>query len=149
MMPPQEKVNYVMQLVQTGMMDRDEALDARNFFDGPRNVGTHWITNSPEISETLSWFVPDKMGDHDLKVGAKYYFTIAAITIAIDRRVRNDNLLVRVFRVPWDLLDIGDLVPGIKRFAVVRSRKLKRTIYVVICIAVVRKNMTTTNGMNR
>ena len=45
------------------------------FLDGPRNVGTHWITNSPEVSETLSWFVPDKMGDHDLKVGAKYYFT--------------------------------------------------------------------------
>ena len=45
------------------------------FLDGPRNVGTHWITNSPEISETLSWFIPDKKGDHDLKFGAKYYFT--------------------------------------------------------------------------
>jgi outer membrane receptor protein involved in Fe transport len=45
------------------------------FMDGPRNVGTHWITNSPEISETLSWFVPDKKGDHDLKFGTKYYFT--------------------------------------------------------------------------
>lgn len=45
------------------------------FLDGPRNVGTHWITNSPEISETLSWFVPDKKGDHDLKFGTKYYFT--------------------------------------------------------------------------
>jgi hypothetical protein len=45
------------------------------FFDGPRNVGTHWITNSPEISETLSWFIPDKKGDHDLKFGTKYYFT--------------------------------------------------------------------------
>jgi hypothetical protein len=45
------------------------------FQDGPRNVGTHWITNSPEVSETLSWFIPDKKGDHDLKFGAKYYFT--------------------------------------------------------------------------
>jgi len=45
------------------------------FFDGPRNASTHWITNSPEISETLSWFVPDKKGDHDVKFGAKYYFT--------------------------------------------------------------------------
>ena len=45
------------------------------FQDGPRNVGTHWITNSPEISETLSWFIPDKKGDHDLKFGTKYYFT--------------------------------------------------------------------------
>ena len=45
------------------------------FFDGPRNAGTHWITNAPEISETVSWFVPDKKGDHDLKIGTKYYFT--------------------------------------------------------------------------
>jgi len=45
------------------------------FFDGPRNAGTHWITNSPEVSETLSWFLPDKKGDHDLKFGTKYYFT--------------------------------------------------------------------------
>ena len=45
------------------------------FQDGPRNVGTHWITNSPEISETLSWFIPGKKGDHDLKFGTKYYFT--------------------------------------------------------------------------
>ena len=35
----------------------------------------YWITNSPEISETLSWFVPDKKGDHDLKFGTKDYFT--------------------------------------------------------------------------
>jgi outer membrane receptor protein involved in Fe transport len=45
------------------------------YLDGPRNVGTHWITNSPEISETVSWFIPDKKGDHDLKFGTKYYFT--------------------------------------------------------------------------
>lgn len=45
------------------------------FQDGPRNSNTHWITNSPEFSETLSWFVPDKKGDHDLKFGAKYYMT--------------------------------------------------------------------------
>jgi Carboxypeptidase regulatory-like domain/TonB dependent receptor len=51
------------------------SLSYLTFLDGPRNVGTHWITNSPEISETLSWFIPDKKGDHDLKFGAKYYFT--------------------------------------------------------------------------
>lgn len=51
------------------------SLSYLTYLDGPRNVGTHWITNSPEISETLSWFIPDKKGDHDLKFGAKYYFT--------------------------------------------------------------------------
>lgn len=51
------------------------SLSYLTYLDGPRNVGTHWITNSPEVSETLSWFMPDKKGDHDLKFGAKYYFT--------------------------------------------------------------------------
>lgn len=51
------------------------SLSYLTYLDGPRNVGTHWITNSPEISETLSWFIPGKKGDHDLKFGAKYYFT--------------------------------------------------------------------------
>lgn len=51
------------------------SLSYLTYLDGPRNTGTHWITNSPEISETLSWFIPDAKGDHDLKFGAKYYFT--------------------------------------------------------------------------
>ncbi|MEZ5283716.1 MAG: TonB-dependent receptor [Vicinamibacterales bacterium] len=45
------------------------------FQDGTRNTNTHWVTNSPELSETLSWFIPDKKGDHDLKFGTKFYVT--------------------------------------------------------------------------
>ena len=45
------------------------------FQDGPRNNNTHWVTDSPELSETFSWFIPDKRGDHDLKFGLKYYYT--------------------------------------------------------------------------
>ena len=102
------------------------------FLDGPRNVGTHWITNSPEISETLSWFIPDKKGDHDLKFGAKYYFTEwrfqnhAQINgqfvipsngpfNAADPRTYPERLTIQVpqdFRVQMKQRALGDLRPG-------------------------------------
>ena len=45
------------------------------FQDGVRNAGTHWITDSPEFSDTFSWFVPGtKTGDHDLKFGFQMYY---------------------------------------------------------------------------
>ena len=45
------------------------------FQDGVRNAGTHWITDSPEFSDTFSWFIPaTRTGSHDMKFGFQAYY---------------------------------------------------------------------------
>jgi hypothetical protein len=40
-----------------------------------RNAGTHWITDSPEFSDTFSWFIrPPRTGSHDMKFGFQAYY---------------------------------------------------------------------------
>ena len=43
---------------ETAMRTQGPNLTYLTFQDGVRNAGTHWITDSPEFSDTLSWFVP-------------------------------------------------------------------------------------------
>ncbi len=43
--------------------------------DGVRNANTHWITDSPELSDTFSWFLPaTRTGEHDMKFGFQMYY---------------------------------------------------------------------------
>ena len=55
---------------QTAMRTQGPNLTYLTFQDGVRNAGTHWITDSPELSDTFSWYVPgSKGGTHDIKFG--------------------------------------------------------------------------------
>jgi carboxypeptidase family protein len=43
--------------------------------DGVRNANTHWITDSPEFSDTFSWYLPaTRSGEHDMKFGFQMYY---------------------------------------------------------------------------
>ena len=60
---------------QTAMKSQGPNRTYLTFQDGVRNAGTHWITDSPEFSDTFSWFVPGtKSGDHDMKFGFQAYY---------------------------------------------------------------------------
>ncbi len=60
---------------QTAMRTQGPNLTYLTFQDGVRNAGTHWITDSPEFSDTLSWYVPGKRGGtHDMKFGFQMYY---------------------------------------------------------------------------
>ena len=59
---------------QTAMRTQGPNLTYLTFQDGIRNAGTHWITDSPEFSDTFSWFVPTRnKGEHDMKFGFQMY----------------------------------------------------------------------------
>jgi Carboxypeptidase regulatory-like domain len=60
---------------ETAMRTQGPNLTYLTFQDGVRNAGTHWITDSPEFSDTFSWYLPDtKTGIHDLKFGFQMYY---------------------------------------------------------------------------
>lgn len=60
---------------ETAMRTQGPNLTYLTFQDGVRNAGTHWITDSPEFSDTFSWFIPGtKSGDHDMKFGFQMYY---------------------------------------------------------------------------
>jgi hypothetical protein len=60
---------------QTAMRTQGPNLTYLTFQDGIRNAGTHWITDSPEFSDTFSWFVPTRnKGEHDMKFGFQMYY---------------------------------------------------------------------------
>jgi len=62
-------------LNETNMRTQGPNLTYLTFQDGVRNAGTHWITDSPEMSDTYSWFVPGtRTGDHDMKFGFQMYY---------------------------------------------------------------------------
>lgn len=60
---------------QSAMRTQGPNLTYLTFQDGVRNAGTHWITDSPELSDTFSWYVPgSKGGAHDVKFGFQMYY---------------------------------------------------------------------------
>jgi len=45
------------------------------FQDGPRTTNIHWVTDSPELSDTFSWYIPGtRTGSHDMKFGVQLYY---------------------------------------------------------------------------
>jgi len=60
---------------ETAMRTQGPNLTYLTFQDGVRNAGTHWITDSPEFSDTFSWYKPaTRTGDHDVKFGFQMYY---------------------------------------------------------------------------
>jgi Carboxypeptidase regulatory-like domain/TonB dependent receptor-like, beta-barrel len=60
---------------ENAMRTQGPNLTYLTFQDGVRNAGTHWITDSPEFSDTFSWYVPGKKGGaHDVKFGFQMYY---------------------------------------------------------------------------
>ena len=60
---------------EAAMRTQGPNLTYLTFQDGVRNAGTHWITDSPEFSDTFSWYVPGKKGGaHDMKFGFQMYY---------------------------------------------------------------------------
>jgi len=62
-------------LNETNMRTQGPNLTYLTFQDGVRNAGTHWITDSPELSDTYSWYIPaTRGGEHDVKFGFQMYY---------------------------------------------------------------------------
>ena len=60
---------------QAAMRTQGANLTYLTFQDGVRNAGTHWITDSPEFSDTFSWYKGGtRTGDHDMKFGFQMYY---------------------------------------------------------------------------
>jgi carboxypeptidase family protein len=60
---------------RTNMLTQGPNLTYLTFQDGVRNAGTHWITDSPEFSDTFSWYKGGTAtGDHDMKFGFQMYY---------------------------------------------------------------------------
>lgn len=78
---------------QAAMRTQGPNLTYLTFQDGVRNAGTHWITDSPEFSDTFSWYVPGtKTGDHDMKFGFQAYY--------VQWRFQNNAQLNGTFVIP-------------------------------------------------
>jgi hypothetical protein len=45
------------------------------FIDQQSNVAQARINNAYQLEDTLSWFLPGKKGDHDLKFGVQYQYS--------------------------------------------------------------------------
>jgi len=60
--------------------------------DGPRNTNTHWVTDSPELADTFSWFIPSRRGEHDLKLGFQFYY--------VQWRYTNAGTMNGLFTIP-------------------------------------------------
>src|SRR4029453_1931654 len=45
------------------------------FIDQQSNVASARINNAYQLEDTLSWFLPGKKGDHDLKFGVQYQYS--------------------------------------------------------------------------
>lgn len=62
-------------VARNAMRTQGPNLTYLTFQDGVRNAGTHWITDSPEFSDTFSWYKGGtKTGDHDMKFGFQMYY---------------------------------------------------------------------------
>jgi len=60
---------------ESAMRTQGPNLTYLTFQDGVRNAGTHWITDSPELSDSFSWYIPgSKGGAHDMKFGFQMYY---------------------------------------------------------------------------
>ena len=85
--------NECVQINRTAMPAAGPNLSYLTFQDGTRNAGTHWITDSPEFSDTYSWYVPGtRTGVHDLKFGFQMYY--------VQWRYQNHSQLNGTFAIP-------------------------------------------------
>ena len=67
--------NACIQVNRTNMPAAAANLTYLTYQDGVRNANTHWITDSPELSDTFSWYLPaTRSGEHDLKFGVQLYY---------------------------------------------------------------------------
>jgi hypothetical protein len=55
-----------------GIVDAPPRLDYETFDSQAATTMDYSIQRSYSIEDTMSWFIPDKMGRHDTKVGARY-----------------------------------------------------------------------------
>lgn len=82
-----------IQLNRTQMPLAGPNLTYLTYQDGTRNAGTHWITDSPELSDTFSVYIPTaRAGAHDVKFGAQYYHVLW--------RYQNSSQLNGTFVIP-------------------------------------------------
>lgn len=82
-----------VQTNRTAMLAAAPNLTFLTFQDGVRNAGTHWITDSPEFSDTFSWYVPGRRtGTHDMKFGFQMYY--------VQWRYQNHSQLNGTFNFP-------------------------------------------------
>src|SRR5262249_53395181 len=62
-------------VARNAMRTQGPNLTYLTFQDGVRNAGTHWITDSPEFSDTFSLYKGGtSTGDHDMKMGFQMYY---------------------------------------------------------------------------
>ena len=62
-------------VARNAMRTQGPNLTYLTFQDGVRNAGTHWITDSPEFSDTFSLYKGGtRTGDHDMKMGFQMYY---------------------------------------------------------------------------
>lgn len=60
----------------THLWELPPSLQMLTFLDQKANGGGYRINGSYEVSETFTWFIPNRAGgDHDLKFGAQYIFS--------------------------------------------------------------------------
>ena len=50
----------------------EPTLSFQNFIDQQDNTGQSRINDGIQLDDTMAWFIPNKHGDHDLKVGGQY-----------------------------------------------------------------------------
>ena len=75
----------------------------QTFTDQQDNTGQFRINDGIQLDETLSWFLPGRGGDHDLKVGAQYTYSGA--------QNRNDGNLNGTFAFGQNNLDFNAADP--------------------------------------
>ncbi|HUR35265.1 MAG TPA: carboxypeptidase regulatory-like domain-containing protein, partial [Vicinamibacterales bacterium] len=53
----------------------EPTLSFQDFIDQQDNTGQTRINDALQFDDTMSWFIPNKHGDHDLKIGAQYEYS--------------------------------------------------------------------------
>jgi hypothetical protein len=53
----------------------DPTLSFQDFIDQQDNTAQTRINDAIQVDDTISWFLPNRHGDHDLKVGAQYEYS--------------------------------------------------------------------------
>ena len=56
----------------------EPTLSFQDFIDQQDNTGQSRINDAIQLDDTMAWFIPNKHGDHDLKVGGQYQYSGAA-----------------------------------------------------------------------
>ncbi|MEO7273515.1 MAG: hypothetical protein ABIX28_06740 [Vicinamibacterales bacterium] len=53
----------------------EPTLSFQDFIDQQDNTAQTRINDAIQLDDTMSWFIPNKHGDHDLKIGAQYEYS--------------------------------------------------------------------------